>query len=261
MNDIPAATIVSIIALLISFYGVWEKRRDIRRAEMLRLGALVEELNKLSFEQDRLLEELQTNKRRVPMSFYAINNSRREVLCSEANELVARLRARATSTEVRVVASNWIRAGRQDLGEPLYRQVIARTPTSIETIFALRGLGSSLVEAGSLDEGLDAYKQAIQLIDSIPPHPVWKGFEKGNTYISMAYCEASMGHREQAQEMLAEAKRSIPEISHLPRRRQLSDRIENARKEISNSNADDLDGTPASPGVTLAEGTTGIEPA
>ena len=100
-------TIISGLAFTVSLYGVWEKRRDVHQQQLLRLSSVVDELNKLSYEQDRLKDEIITAGRAVPIGISIVSNSRREILCSEATSLIDKLREEVTPSQLRAVAASW----------------------------------------------------------------------------------------------------------------------------------------------------------
>jgi tetratricopeptide (TPR) repeat protein len=224
------ATVVSVLAFLVSIYGVWEKRRDQRHQQFTRLSTLVDELNKVAYEQDRTSEDFIAKKRDVPASLNLVSNNRREVLCFEATDLIRELGQDVAPSQLRLVGHGWSRAGHPDLGEPLFRRVIDRDKTDIETMFSWRALANQLMQLGREGEGREAYRQAIALVDQVSSYP---DFEKGDTYIRWANDEASLGQLERARELLGEAEKFEPRIPHLPRRRELTRRVAAARDRLS----------------------------
>jgi len=224
------ATVISVLAFLISLYGVWEKRRDQRKQEFLRLGLLVEELNKLGYEQDRLGETLAAQGRQVPSNLEAPNHSRRVVLCSEANSLSGKLGKDVSSTQLRVIADNWRRAGRNDLSESLYRNIISNPDHGIDSMYAWRGLAHQLMLASREDEARDCYRQAIKVADEASPYPGWSVSEKCDIYLRWADLEASIGQSANADNLIDITKNLSSEIAYLPRRKQIMDRIDTTRR-------------------------------
>lgn len=228
---IAFATVISLIALLISFYGVWEKRRDQRQQRLLRLGCLIEELNKLSYEQDRLIEDWTMQGRSIPPNLNISNYSRRVVLCDEAQSLSAQLGSDVSPTQIRVIADNWNRSGRTDLAEPLYRQLIDRPVRDIDTTWAWRGLARLLLETDRQAEAHRCFEQALRVIDEVAPHTAWAISERSNTYVRWAEVEASMGHRDQALVLLEIADDLADNLRPISRRNELIKRIRSIRED------------------------------
>jgi hypothetical protein len=231
------ATVISVLAFFISLYGVWEKRRDQRKQEFLRLGLLVEELNKLSYEQDRLGETLAAQGRQVPSNLEAPNHSRRVVLCSEAHSLSEKLGRDVSSTQLRVVADNWRRAGRTDLSESLYRNVISNPDHEIDSMYAWRGLAHQLMLASREDEARYCYRQAIQTADQASPHDGWSVSEKCDIYLRWADLEISIGQAANADNLLTAAHKLSSKIAYLPRRRQIINRIDTIRSSLGDDSS------------------------
>lgn len=219
-------TIISGLAFTVSLYGVWEKRRDVHQQQLLRLSSVVDELNKLSYEQDRLKDEIITAGRAVPIGISIVSNSRREILCSEATSLIDKLREEVTPSQLRAVAASWGRAGYPNNAEPLLRQVIMRPESDIDTFYGWRGLASLLIETGRENEGRDAYLQALGLAEKVT---YYSGWEKGDTYIRWAQNEAAMGYLDCGRSLLADAEKLVSTIRNLPRRNELARRISSAR--------------------------------
>jgi tetratricopeptide (TPR) repeat protein len=235
---IAIATVISTVALLISFYGIWEKRRDQRQQRLLRLGALVEELNKLSYEQDRLIEDWTMQGRPIPPNLNASNYSRRVVLCNEARSLSAQLEANVDPTQIRVIADNWRRAGRTDLAEPLYRQIIDRHVEDVDTMYAWRGLARLMLESDRQIEAYDCYEHALRTTEAVAPHAAWAIPEQCDTYARWAEVEASMGHRQKALDLLSVVDSLAVRITNISRRNELVNRIQAFRKSELLSSVD-----------------------
>jgi tetratricopeptide (TPR) repeat protein len=243
IKDVVVITI-SVLAFLVSLYGVWEKRRDVHYQQLLRLSSLVDELNSLNYEQDQRRDDFKVSGRPIPVGFNIIFNSRRELLCNEAEAIARRLGIEATSSQLRVIAASWSRTGYPHSAESLYREVISRDPNHVQAMFAWRGLGNLLMEQpGREGESRDAYRQAISLIPQVASFPEW---EKADTYLSWANSEALMGERSQAMARILDAEEIAPTIHQPPRRKELLRRISSAKEDplLSSSKA----GEPVSDG-------------
>jgi hypothetical protein len=99
------ALVISASALVVSIYGVAERRRDARRAERVRLTTIIADLDALYVEQLKTPDGLSSG------DLTSAINSRREVLSLQALALLPRFEKEITSSELRVLAFALSRAG------------------------------------------------------------------------------------------------------------------------------------------------------
>jgi hypothetical protein len=173
MKDVVTVTL-SVLAFVVSLYGVWEKRRESRRQLAIRLSQLVDELNKLSYDQDKAGSELRAAGKILPPQLATIANGRRTVLCEEAIEIARLLPGGARPSQTRTIAANLGRVGEQRKAIGLYEDVVRANPNSLESVYALRGIGFLLMDIGDLQGGRQAYEQSLSLTASTASTPPGK---------------------------------------------------------------------------------------
>nr|WP_296072847.1 hypothetical protein [uncultured Actinoplanes sp.] len=228
MKDVVTVTL-SVLAFVVSLYGVWEKRRETRRQLAIRLSQLVDELNKLSYEHDKLGSELRAAGKVPPPQLASIANGRRTVLCEEAIEISRLLPGGARPSQTRTIASNLARVGEHRRAIALYENVVSANPDSLESVFALRGMGLLLMELGDLQRGRLACEKSLALTASTSSIPAW---EAADTCVRWAAGEAALGDQGNPRVPLKKAEQYAAKIELLPRRREMLRRIEETEKYV-----------------------------
>jgi tetratricopeptide (TPR) repeat protein len=176
---------ISTVALGLSVYGVWDKRRDTRRQLRVRLSEVVDELATITLEQEKATRGPQAHPRLVS-SF----NAQREMLCREGIELTRLLKGDVTDGAYRVLAIALERIGDPRGAEELWQRGIAvAAPDSIFKAFVLRGYASHLFRRGQVDRGRLLFDEALSMIpDDDMGHLV-----KAETYLAWAELENGVG--------------------------------------------------------------------
>jgi tetratricopeptide (TPR) repeat protein len=219
---------LSVLAFIVSLYGVWEKRRETRRGLAVRLSQLVDELNELTYEHDKIGYEYRAAGKAQSPGLNAIANGRREVLCNEALEIANLLPGGAKPSQKRVIAANLGRFGQEQLAVALYREVLEASPASLEGMYSARGLAWTLMDMGRLDEGRRVFEEAVSLAQRYATHPDW---EAGDTYVRWAGREVEVGDLGLADARLKDAEEHAMKLSHRGRREELLRRIRGVRAD------------------------------
>lgn len=164
-SDVGNVTIgLSSAALLLSVYGVWEKRRDGRRQMKLRLSKIVEQVGSLDLEQ----AEAEQKGDRLPLGRRVQYNARREMLVREGVDLINSLPpSYVTDGAYRMLAVALNRVGDSATATGYYEKAVAAAPSnSVFRIFALRALATNLFRQGAVERGRGVYREALALIGS-----------------------------------------------------------------------------------------------
>ncbi|QOT23066.1 tetratricopeptide repeat protein [Paenarthrobacter sp. YJN-D] len=156
-----APLVVSVVALLVSIYSVWNKQRESQRQTLLRLNTVVDELNKVSYDLQKDSDQYVATAQLVPTSLNSVANGRREILCAEAIQLAGLIKGGLTISQLRTVAAGFSNAGYLQKAESLLRQGTSRSISGPEKMFVERGLGLVLLRMGKHDEGRQAFKNAL----------------------------------------------------------------------------------------------------
>jgi tetratricopeptide (TPR) repeat protein len=202
MGD-AAPFVVSVIALLVSIYSVWSKNLESRRQTQLRLNAVVDELNKVTYELNKDSDSYVESGRTVPAALYTVANGRREILCSEAVQLSKLVRGGLTMNQLRTVAAGLSSAGHLREAESLLQEGVGRAHSGLERVFALRGHGLVLMRMGRFDEGRQAFEGAltVNLDESDERH-----WHRAETLIQWASQELNCGDRTLVRGLLSRAE-------------------------------------------------------
>jgi hypothetical protein len=158
---VSPALIISIAALVVSVYGVAERRGAARRAERLRFAALIDDLNNLHLAHVQPTEHL-----RYDDVAYAVNATA-ELLAMQAFGMMRGLRG-VMSPEFRTLGFALDRAGYPGEGEQTWRAAVvaARREGPTASLFAHRGLAYLLFGQGRLEEGRAEMEAALEAIGS-----------------------------------------------------------------------------------------------
>ncbi|MGF7234471.1 MAG: hypothetical protein ACQSGP_05875 [Frankia sp.] len=156
-----AIPVISGLSLVVSVLVAWDSRRQIRRAERIKLAAYADELNQVQVEWEKLLLDRES----VPSSLGVAFNERRELLASQAKKLVSTYRKDVSSREygtlawayrllndsesARAMYTNAIRAA--DLEGPAYAAASERT------------FGEFLCYLGAAADGREHFRRSVDL--------------------------------------------------------------------------------------------------
>ncbi|WP_328475176.1 hypothetical protein OHA21_17850 [Actinoplanes sp. NBC_00393] len=207
-----AALFISALALAISVYGVLERRNAARRAERLRLAALIAELDGLHFEQ------LSPPDGVALRDFVDTINSRRGLLCAQVLNLLPQFRKEIISSELRVLAYALSRAGYPDEANRIWMNAVdmAVKESMPLALFARRGYAYFLFNAGRTTEGRTMMRTAVDALTDTDDGLVMK--IETLRFWSIEELDASPGDTTAADDLLDEARELACRVA-APRRR------------------------------------------
>ncbi|MGX6607438.1 hypothetical protein ACWKSP_35735 [Micromonosporaceae bacterium Da 78-11] len=209
----PTLTI-SLLALVISVYGVAERRQAARRAERLRFTTIVDDLNGLH------LEHLQAPGGLAPGDLTDGVNARRELLAVQALTLLGVVGKTLTSPECRALAHALSRSGYPTEADEVWRKAVAIAPGEGTTpsVWAHRGYAYHLFAEGRLDEARAQMRAAVEVVDSPGDTATVRRIETLK-YWAVEERRANPGGR-QEKTLLAEATTAIDSLTtpHLRQR-------------------------------------------
>jgi hypothetical protein len=134
---------ISTVALAVSFYSVWDKRRDMQRQWRNRLNEIVDELNAITLEQQKHRTAYggsSPDRRGDRGGLGGLYNDRRELLCREGVTLADLLGFHVTDSHCRILATALERVGDKPGAEAFWCKAVEAAPRdSIFRIFVLRG--------------------------------------------------------------------------------------------------------------------------
>jgi tetratricopeptide (TPR) repeat protein len=208
-----AAVGISTLALAISFYGVWDKRRDTRRQLQIRLSEVVDELNAVALEQQKHEAEAGKPGRALGAAY----NARRELLCREGVALADLLGDSVTDSEYRFLAVALDQVGDKAGSEALWRKAVNLAASgSVFRLFVLRGYARYLFAQGAEDRGRMLYQQALELVSGDSDDSLWL---KGETYLAWANAERDSGAAgPEVKRLMDAAEREFAQLRFGPRR-------------------------------------------
>ena len=223
------AVVVSIAAFVVSLYGIFEKRRDARRQLLVRLGTIIDELNKVNYDHDREVTDRASKGEQVPPGLGSIANSRREVLGFEAQRIGEELRDGPSPAQWRAIATNWVRASKPRLALDIFERLVKEQAKTIEGAYAARGLADALMQINELAKGRETYRVAVERFRNVSSIPHW---DIGETYLRWAWQEMAVGDLTTATQLLSKAHQSGRESVDRWRRSRLERMVADTRKDL-----------------------------
>jgi len=220
---------ISMSALLVAMYGIWERNTLLRGAERVRLSEIIADLNGLGLELSKLSSELQQSGPAVQTI-----NTRAELLGQQAMALLGNFTGKITSTEYRTLAYWLSNAGYQPDADQVWRRAVEQADKegSAQSVYALRAYGNFLFTNGNLGQARIEYEQAVQRVSNLDASYSWMHAE---TLMFWAENEASVAaHEGRAYDLLGRADEiflTLPQFDS--RRLQLTERISRVRHVLA----------------------------
>ncbi|MEA2274262.1 MAG: hypothetical protein QOI98_2970 [Solirubrobacteraceae bacterium] len=205
-----ATVAISTVALAVSFYSVWDKRRDMQRQWQNRLNEIVDELNTITLEQQKLTTAYggsSPDRHGDRGGLGGLYNDRRELLCREGVTLAELLGSHITDSHYRILATALERVGDKPGAEAFWRKAVEAAPRdSIFRLFVLRGHARYLFINGLIDRGRAVYQEAVgtgaEVACSDSDH---RSFHTGWSYLQWAVSERNIGAPESEVQRLIDA--------------------------------------------------------
>jgi hypothetical protein len=182
---VPAQTVsllISLLALAVAAYGIFERKAAATRAERIRLSVITDDLQKIKLEL-------------LTAGAFGGNvealHTRTELLAQQALSLIREHAIPATSAECRAVAFGLGRVHCTEDAEEVWRLAInkGQSEGDAQGLFAVRGYGYYLFEQGQLDKA----RQKLNLVVSqISPTDDQERLLLAETLHSWAFWEANM---------------------------------------------------------------------
>jgi len=220
---------ISMLALLVAMYGIWERNNVLRRAERVRLSEIMADLNGLGLELSKLPSELQQQGRAVQTI-----NTHAELLGQQAMALLGNFTGTITSAEYRTLAYGLSNAGYQPDADQVWRRAVEQADKegSTQSVYALRAYGVFLFQKGYLGQARIEFEQAVQRSSNLDASYSWMHAE---TLLFWADNEASVAtHEGRAYDLLDRADGIILTLPQFDfRRLQLTDSISRARQVVA----------------------------
>lgn len=223
MEAKDVATIsISLAALLIALYGIVERRKTSTRAERIRLGEIVDELNRCAL-------DLATHQ--LSDSVVEALNTRRELLGQQAKALLKAYRSTITSAEFRVLAFALAGAGYDEDAEDVWNLAVTAggREGTMQHVYSLRGYAYFLFERTRVDEARELLRQArkvTRLATKARRH------HDLHTLMKWAANEIEYGDNKKALELLDEAEGMVADFTPRLARQSIQQGIEELRAKI-----------------------------
>ena len=152
---------ISLAALVISVYGIGERRHAAHAAERLRFATIVDELNGLHLQHVQVA-------RLTEGDLTDVINGRRELLATQGLSMIKKLRKHITSPEYRTLAHALSRAGYPAEADEIWRTAIATAAREghVQSLFAHRGYAYLLFTEGRLEDARTELRRAVDVIGS-----------------------------------------------------------------------------------------------
>jgi hypothetical protein len=220
---------ISMSALLVAMYGLWERNNVLRRAERVRLSEIITDVNGLGLELLKLPSELQ----QAGPAIQTIN-THAELLGQQAMALLGNFTGTITSTEYRTLAYWLSNAGYQSDADQVWRWAVeqANKEGSTQSVFALRAYGTFLFQNGNPGQARIEYEQAVQRNSNLDASYSWMQAE---TLLFWANNEASVAaHEGRAYDLLDRADGTLLTLPQFDSRRlQLTESISRLRHVVA----------------------------
>jgi len=220
---------ISMLALLVAMYGIWERNNVLRRAERVRLSEIMADLNGLGLELSKLPSELQQQGLAVQTI-----NTYAELLGQQAMALLGNFAGTITSAEYRTLAYGLSRAGYQPDADQVWRRAVEQADKegSTQSVYALRAYGVFLFQKGYLGQARIEYEQAVQRVSNLDASYSWMHAE---TLMFWAENEASVAaHEGRAYDLLDRADGTLLTLPQFDSRRlQLTESISRLRHVVA----------------------------
>lgn len=212
-----AAIAISLVALLVSIYGVRERKSDRYRQQRLRLSELVDELSRVTSEQAQLFAE-----KKLTEEVFRSLNRRRSVLCDEASGLLESVGLQASSQQLLQLAHAKARLGDIDDTRVLFQAAVDVAPRgSSAHVQALREYAyAAFFVFGSPEEGREVFEETLEV--SGKRHDDSALMDVVETYLLWARAEAEVCRDpafDRAGRLLAQAVETIQAVRTVPRAR------------------------------------------
>jgi hypothetical protein len=234
-----ATVAISTFALAVSFYSVWDKRRDMRRQWQIRLNEIVDELNAATLEQQKDaagVGGLSTDRRGDKDGVGGLYNDRREVLCREAVGLVTLLGSHVTDSHCRVLAIALERVGDRPGADAFWHKAMEAVPSdSVFRIFVLRGHARHLFISGLVEAGRALYEEAVAIGTKLAcNHGGHGAYHIGWIYLQWAVSERNTGATElDVQRLIEAAQRQFEQVIYRAHREDALQALDNIRRPPS----------------------------
>ena len=175
--------VISLFALLVAAYGIYERRSAAARVERVRLSAITDDLEKLKLE---LIAEAESVGDRVEAL-----HSRMELLAQQGLSLLREHGVHANSTECRSLAYLLDEISYTDDANEVWVDAVKQSWSegNIQILYATRGYSYYLFRHGRQDEARQRLNSAT---NRIPPTDDVGRLLLAETFSSWAYWEARM---------------------------------------------------------------------
>lgn len=197
-----ATILLSIAAITISLYGVWERRRDFRRTADIRLSEVIDEINEVEYTHTTAKFSSTVDEDRQGRAV----NARRDVLCNEAERIARYAASGPTASQWMVIGDTWKRIGRMSTAERAYRNGLRTSTEDLYTAYCRRSLASLYFEQGEPTKARSEMVKALELLDN---RQFRRDAELVETYCRLALWEAELGGDLEKSDEALEAARTI----------------------------------------------------